>query len=260
MKKLLIAAFVLSLLIGSAAYAQTTTKGMALNGATGLITTPTAQIGWERTADVGLDFGYHAVLDDGNISHLPKATVSLFRTAELGVAYDTMDSYPDDSGAFLVHGKFQFFKEGVSAAGIGTNIQLIEMAGADVNAVQAYLVGTYGGTFFGLPAATTVVFGKTFSDNVPDGNIDFSMGFELTLFPELFRGYVHWINDFANYSYSVYPSGNDPGNRGAYNTGLRIAPLGASQYKFVIDAILADIFDDNDRAFALGATFGLGVN
>ena len=257
----LIVAVVGLMMLGNAVYAQTTTKGMAFNGATGLITTPTAQIGWERTADVGLDFGYHVVFDDGDISHLPKVTVSLFRKGEAGVAYDTMDGAGDDSGAFLIHGKFQFFKEGVSAAGIGTNIQLLELTGNSYNAVQVYLVGTYGGAFFGLPAATSVVFGKTFSDEfVGDSDIDFSMGFELTLFPELFRGYVHWINDFANYSYSVLPSGNNPRNRGAYNTGIRIAPLGSSQYKFVIDAVLADIFDDNDRAFALGATFGLGVN
>ncbi len=261
MNRVLIAAAVLSLVVNGASHAQSISKGMALNGATGLITTPTAQIGWEQSADVGLDFGYHAVFDEGDISHLPKATVSLFRKGEVGFAYDSMESYGEDSGAFLIHAKFQFFKEGVSAAGIGTNIQLIELAGNDYNAVQAYLVGSYGGTFFGLPAATTVVFGKTFSDEfVGDSDIDFSMGFELTLFAELFRGYVHWINDFANYSYSVTPSGNNPRRRGAYNTGIRIAPLGSSQYKFVIDAILADIFDDDDRAFALGATFGLAVN
>lgn len=260
MRKILIAILVLSILIGSAAYAQSTTKGMALNGATGLITTPTAQIGWERTADIGLDFGYHFIIDNGDLSHLPKATVSLFRKAEVGVAYDTMERWGDDSGAFLIHGKFQFFKEGVSAAGVGTNIQIVDIAGETENAFQIYLVGTYGGSFFGQPAATSVVFGKTISDAVGDTDIDFSMGFELTLLPDLFRGYVRWINDFANYSYSIAPSGGFPRNRGAYNTGLRIAPLGASQYKFVIDAILADVFDDNDRAFALGATFGLGVN
>jgi hypothetical protein len=260
MKRILILAVGLAMAAGATAFAQTTTKGMAFNGATGLISTPTAQIGWEHTANVGLDFGYHVVFDDGDVSHLPKATVSLFRKGELGIAYDSMARFGDDSSAFLIHGKFQFFKEGVSAAGIGTNIQLIDRGGDDVNAVQVYLVGTYGGAFFGMPAATTVVFGKTFSDQVPDGDIDFSMGFEMTLFPEVFRGYVHWINDFANYSYSIYPSGGNPWLRGAYNTGIRIAPLGSSQYKFVIDAILADVFDDNDRAFSLGATFGLGLN
>lgn len=260
MKKIVVVAVVAFLLIGAAAYAQTTAKGMAFNGATGLITTPTAQIGWERTANVGVDFGYHFIIDDGELSHLPKATVSLFRKAEVGAAYDTMARYPDDSGSILIHGKFQFFKEGVSAAGVGTNIQIVEVAGESENAFQVYLVGTYGGSFFGQPAATSVVFGKTISDAVGDTDIDFSMGFELTLLPEIFRGYVRWINDFANYSYSIAPSGGNARNRGSYNTGLRITPLGASQYKFVIDAVLADIFDDNDRAFALGATFGLGVN
>ena len=259
MKRTGVVVAVMLAVIAVSVSAQTTTKGMALNGATGLITTPTAQIGWERTANVGLDFGYHVVFDDGNVSHLPKVTASLFRKGEIGVAYDSIDG-DDDASAFLIHGKFQFFKDGVSAAGVGTNIQLIDTGNDDVNAVQVYLVGTYGGAFFGMPAATSVVFGKTFRDNVPDGDIDFSMGFELALFPQLFRGYVHWINDFANYSYSNASSGNNPLYRGAYNTGIRIAPLGSSQYKFVIDALLTDLFDDNDRAFSLGATFGLGVN
>ena len=259
MKRVVLVAIVMLAVIASGVSAQTTIKGMAFNGATGLIATPTAQIGWERTANVGLDFGFHYINDDAGGSAIPKINVSLFRKVEVGLAYDTMGPGGDNSSAFMIPAKFQFYQAGVSAAGFGTNIQFGELNGDDFNAVQIYLVGTYGGQFFGMPAATTVVFGKTFSDLVDDGNLDFSMGFELTLLPEVFRGHVQWLNDFSNYSYQVRPTGARPDNRGAYNTGLRILPIMGGQYKFVIDAFLTDVFDGNDRAFALGGTFGLGL-
>lgn len=259
MKRVVLVAIVMLAVIVSGVSAQSTIKGMALNGATGLIATPTAQIGWERTANVGLDFGFHFVNDENGGSAIPKFTASLFRKVEIGFAYDTMGPYPDDSQAFMIHSKFQFYSAGVSAAGFGTNIQFGERANDEFNAIQIYLVGTYGGQFFRMPAATTIVFGKTFSDVVNDDDLDFSMGFELTLFPEIFRGYIQWINDFSNYSYQVFPTGANNRYRGAYNTGIRIDPIKGGQYKFVIDALLTDVFDGADRAFALGATFGLGV-
>jgi len=50
--------------------------------------------------------------------------------------------------------------------------------------------------------------------------VDFGMGFDLLLFPQQLQGYVHWINDFANFSYSFQPSGANPFTRGVFNTGL----------------------------------------
>ena len=260
-----IALTVAGLFTVSAAFGQTTIKGMSLNGATGLIATPTAHIGWERSSDLGIDFGYHLIKPENEeAAHIPKVALSLFRKAEVTVAYDTMSSglYPKDKGAFLLTGKFQFFNQGPSATAIGTNIQMIEVGGNNRQAVQLYLVATYGGRFFGMPAMTTVVFGKTFGDEelgIEEGNIDFSMGFELTLLPKILQGHVQWINDFSNYSYSAAPTGATTLYRGAYNTGLRIDPLKHAKYKFVIDAILADVFDDDDRAFALGVVFGMGL-
>ena len=170
--------------------------------------------------------------------------------------------YPDDKGSFLMTGKFQFFNKGPSATAIGANIQMIEGGGENYQAFQIYLAATYGGQFFGMPATTTVVFGKTFGDDelpIEEGNIDFSMGFELTLFPKVLQGHVQWINDFSNYSYSAVPTGATTWYRGAYNTGVRIDPLKHPKYKFVVDAILADVFDDDNRAFILGAVFGMGL-
>jgi hypothetical protein len=81
------------------------------------------------------------------------------------------------------------------------------------------------------------------------------------LFPDVFQGYIHWINDFANFSYSADPRGAVAGFRGAFNTGIRIdvaANPNLSKYKFVIDAIMTDALDEN-RAFALGVAVGFPV-
>ncbi len=264
MKRRVFGLLAAGLLFAATAYGQSTIKGMSLNGTTGLIATPTAQIGWERSSDLGLDFGYHWVKPKNqDAANIPKASLSLFRKAELSFAYDSMGGlYAEDKGSFLGAGKFQFFNKGPSATAIGANIQMIEAGGQDYQAFQIYLAATYGGEFFGMPATTTVVFGKTFGDTelgIEEGNIDFSMGFELSLFPKVLQGHVQWINDFSNYSYSAAPTGAATWYRGAYNTGIRIDPLKHAKYKFVIDAVLADVFDEDDRAFILGATFGLGL-
>jgi hypothetical protein len=271
---------VLSFAQDAAGTQPSTITGMSLNGATGLIATPTAQVGWEKSHDVGLDFGYHAVFFDDGITHIPKAALSLFKKGEIHVAYDSIgsDRYTDrrnfpktDPQAVLFGGKFQFYKEGVSAVAMGGNFQYIDdLMDKEWNAGQVYLVATYAGAFFGMPAATSLTIGKSFSSKhnryrlVENGDIDFSMGFELTLLPEVFKNYIQWINDFSNYSYTVVPAGSYTERRGSYNTGLRIDPVKNSQFKFVIDAILADVLDDDDddnggRSFILGLTLGVGL-
>ena len=266
---------VLSLAAGLA-FGQQTIKGMSMNGVTGLIATPTAQIGWERTADIGLDFGYHIAFDDG-ATHIPKVAVSLFKKAEIAVAYDSIGSdryeFPNsDPQAVLLNGKFQLYSEGSSAVAIGGNFQYIDdFMAENWTGGQVYVVATYSGSFFDMPAATSVTLGKSFSNKkrntrlVQNGDIDFSMGFELTLFPEILKNYVQWINDFSNYSYSLVPAASVTWYRGSYNTGLRIDPLKGQDFKFVIDAIVADVFDSGDdkvergRSFVCGVTFGIAL-
>jgi hypothetical protein len=72
----------------SALSAQTSSlKGMSLNGATGLYSIPSGRIGWERTSDLGLDLGYHAIIDN-KATHIPKVALSLFKWVELSAAFD----------------------------------------------------------------------------------------------------------------------------------------------------------------------------
>jgi hypothetical protein len=280
MKKILLLIVLLCaavLVFGQQSLDQQTTKGMSLSGVTGLIATPSAEIGWERSHDIGLDFGYHAVFFDDGMTHIPKAALSLFKKGEIAVAYDSVGSdrytprpfHDTDPQIFLFSGKFQFYKESVSALAAGGSFQYVDdFRDKEWVAGQVYVVATYSGTFFGMPAATSMTIGKSFSNKHDDhrlvafSDVDFSMGFELTLLPDVFKNHVQWINDFSNYSYSVLPAGSFTERRGSYNTGLRIDPIKNNQFKFVIDAIAADIFDsgnDDGRSFILGLTFGMGL-
>lgn len=241
-------------------------KSPSFGGTTGLVSTPTANTGWED-AKIGLDVGYHYINNDNDdSSHIPKVTLQLFNIWELGVAFDLQDRAAQDENDMILHTKINFYNAGSSALAIGGNLQFIDMGRDDGEPNggyadhgtygQLYMAVTYSGNFFSMPAETTLVVGKTFGDNYDNSNIDFSMGFDLNLLPQYLKGYVHWINDFANYSYSVDAMGSNNWYRGCFNTGIRLAILKTSRYKFNIDVIMTDALDTN-RGFALGTAFGL---
>lgn len=234
-------------------------KGMSLNGSTGLISIPSARIGWEKSADIGVDLGYHAIMDDPDNTSIPKASISLFKIAEIAFAYDTQQD--SDNADTLINAKVQLPIKSSSAVAIGMNYQALKRADQDETVNQIYLATTYPGDFFKMPAETTVTIGKSFGDPVPDDNIDFGMGFDLLLFPSTFKGLIHWVNDFSNFSYSYQAMGSDANYRGSFNTGIRIdlSTIPAlAEYKCVIDAFVTDTLDEN-RAFAIGGSFGLPV-
>ena len=245
------------LLVGGPVFGQSL-KGMSLNGSTGLISIPSGRIGWERTADFGIDLGYHAIFDDGDTTHIPKASVSLFKLLEASFAYDAQPG--TDNEDIIIGGKVQLPTDRTAVA-IGANFQMLQQAGQEENAQQIYIAATYPGEFFNMPAETTFVLGKSFGDIIDDEWIDFGMGFDLLLFPEIFEGYVHWINDFSNFSYSWNAFGANAVERGVFNTGIRIdvaANPSLSKYKFVIDAIVTDALDEA-RSLGLGVAFGAPI-
>lgn len=259
MKKTVLLTLLLLAFITAGLSAQSL-KGMSLNGATGLISIPSARIGWEQSADFGFDLGYHAIFtDNDDATHIPKASISLFKTLEISFAYDTQ--YDSDDSDMIFTGKFQLPVQRASAIAVGGNIQQLEENGNTSDLTQVYIAATYPGDFFTMPAETTFVVGKSFGDGAVDDNIDFGMGFDLLLLPKVFKGYVHWINDFANFSYSDQAIGADADWRGVFNTGMRI-DMGSADlfkgFKFVIDAIVTDALDAS-RAFSLGFTFGAAL-
>jgi hypothetical protein len=286
MKKQLTAAMSF-FVFAAAAFAQSNAGGMSLNGVTGLIATPTAYIGWEDYSDLGLDAGYHFVRGNewaptnnrkAYITHIPKLSLSIMKTVEVSFAFDTMSNWTIGSPkvnpySILFNGKVQLFRSVSTSLSMGGNFQSFRdfPLGSGKSppkyaytAVQLYLVASSAGYFFGMPASTSVVVGKTFGNEylgIGPTDLDFSVGFDITVFPVTFRNYVHWLNDFSNYSYSAgwTTSGSTTKNRGSYNTGIRVLPLKNKDYKLAIDAILMEILDDDDRSFILGVTFGVAL-
>jgi hypothetical protein len=237
-------------------------KGMSLNGATGLFSIPTARIGWENS-DFGLDLGYHTI-SENKASHIPAVSISLLKWVEISGAFDIQPG--DNQSDIILGAKIQFPIQNTALA-IGGNFQLINFEqhndeGQIDIAGQIYIAVTYSGNFFTWPAQTTFVLGSTFMKNYPENNIDFGMGFDMILLPSVLNNLVHWITDFANFSYSVDPFGADHSFRGVLNTGIRIdlsAIPALSRFKFVVDIILTDAFDSN-RAYSVGLVFGIPVN
>jgi hypothetical protein len=275
----------------SPAFAQTL-RGPSLNGSTGLFSIPSGRIGWERATDMGLDFGYHMLINEGGTAHIPHLTLSLFRWVEISGAFDIQpdidvlkkgtppakESQKNDDLLFGIKVQLPTDTRNPAVA-LGANVQFINLADDDSDTVydltysytafQFYAATTYAGTFFRMPAETTVVIGKTAYASGPGNNsdIDFGMGFDLILFPDVLGKFVHWIVDFANFDYSdnswpnslIHGSG-PPWYRGILNTGVRIdlsaiPPL--NKYKFSADLIFNDLFDEGNRSFSIGAVFGI---
>lgn len=239
-------------------------KGMGFNGTTGLYNVPSGRIAWERSSNLGLDFGYHGIINDG-IANIPKFNVSLFKWVEINGTLDIQS--PDYRNDTWVNGliglKVQLPIE-VTAVALGGNIQFFDpdRVGVGTNkdlAGQIYAAVSYSGDFFNMPAETTMMIGTTIREGVSGASIDFGMGFDLILLPNVFQNYIHWITDFSNFSYSAYPWGLSTDHRGCLNTGIRIdlsmIPV-FNTFKFVIDIVAADILDDS-RSFAFGIVFGI---
>lgn len=107
-----------------------------------------------------------------------------------------------------------------------------------------------------MEADTSVVIGKTFGSVTRNGDIDFSMGFDLNFFPGLFNGYVRWLNELANYDFLYGNSPMRAATRGTFNTGFRIPVLkNMNNIKFDITIKMTDALDD-ERGFGAGFVFG----
>jgi hypothetical protein len=256
--------FVLFLLIASLGFASVTAqsvRGQSLNGSTGLYSIPTGRIGWE-TGDVGLDLGYRAIINnDAGTAHIPALTLSLFQWVEISAAYD-LQPYTDNND--LLFGLKIKLPAKNTAIALGTSFQIINVGNDyySYNAFQPYIAVTYSGSVFTMNAETTLVFGKTFYSGGPknNSNIDFGMGFDLILFPDVFGNAVHWIIDFANFSYSDNAWPADQKYRGVLNMGARIdlsVIPALNKYKLIVDLIFNDLFDDGQRSFTIGAVFGI---
>ncbi|MCL2759887.1 MAG: hypothetical protein FWD22_06705 [Treponema sp.] len=257
-------------------FAQTDTgfRGQSINGATGLFSIPSGRIGWDGPGNFAVDFGYRAVINnDAGAAHIPAITMSLVKWIELSAAFDFQPNlYNNQENNDLLLGmKIKLPTSANTSVAIGGNIQLlnIDNENHNYNAYQPYIAITYAGNFFTMPAETTIVFGKTlYSGRDNNSNVDFGMGFDLILFPDVFKNAVHWIIDFSNYGYSdnAWPNNSlyhtSAVWRGILNTGFRVdlsSIPALKKYKFLLDFIFNDLFDDGSRSFTIGATFGFSA-
>jgi hypothetical protein len=269
MKKIILLAVLVSAAFTSVA-AQAI-RGQSLNGVTGLFSIPSGRIGWESSGNIALDAGYRAIINrDAGVSHIPAITASFFNWVELSAAFDIQPKVYDQNNNDLLFGVKIKFPSGMNTSvAFGGSVQLLNFID-DFRyfAYQPYVAVTYGGTFFSMPAETTIVLGKTFySKRENNSSIDFGMGFDLVLLAGIFGNSVHWIMDFANFSYSdnAWPNYSyyDSGPawfRGVASVGFRIdlSTIPAlDKYKFLVDLICNDIFDTGQRSFTVGAVFGL---
>jgi hypothetical protein len=136
---------------------------------------------------------------------------------------------------------------------------------------QFYAAVTYAASFFGAPVETTAVLGKTFvinsnrradGDSIGKTNIDFGMGFDMTIFPNTLQRYVHLLAEYSNFSYSNDPLGADYETRGVMNTGVRVelSQIPAlNKFNATIDVMGTDLLDHKQRGFSLGFVFGAPI-
>jgi hypothetical protein len=237
---------------------------MSLNGVTGLYVVPTARIGWGN-ANAGFNAGYHMnFVNNGKLEDIFSANISLFKWVEIAGSF-VGEPYNDDD-ALLLGLKVALPVKGTAIA-LGGNFHYGDLGRKAGNhfTTQFYGVVTYSADFFGMPADTSLVIGKTFSEGGNVGSdIDFGMGFDLIVLPKQLNNFVHWIVDFSNYGYNqglnfsqLYSQASV---RGMVNTGIRVdmSQIPAfSKFNFVIDAYLTDAFDDTTRYFGIGAVFGM---
>ena len=281
--KSVIIAFVIMIFWAGALSAQTDSvgssislKGMSFNGATGLYSIPSGRVGWEHSANIGLDFGYSLIAGDGQVTHIPKVAVSFLKFIELSTAFDVRpkpDCDQNSDNNLLFGAKFQFPTNNKVAVAIGGNFQVLGLGAKNHdnhqnherrNASQIYVATTYAGNFFEWPSETTVVIGYTFREHdavlYPSSNVDFGMGFDLVLLPKVFQNIIHFIVDFSNFTYVANPPPPLNAWRGYLNTGIRIdfaKIIRQEKFKFSADILMTDAFDAN-RGFSTGAVFGIG--
>lgn len=261
-------------------------RGQSLSGATGLFSIPSGRLGWEKPNTFAMDFGFRTIINnDMGTTYIPAITMSLFGWVEISSAFDfqpNINNWGTKNDPinydFLLGLKIKLPTNASTSIAIGTNFQFLNIGkgddyNLDYNAYQPYIAITYPGTFFKMPAETTIVFGKTFysieSNPRPNNSdIDFGMGFDIILFPSAFKNLLHWIIDFSNFSYSdnAWPNTSYLHTssvwRGILNTGFRIDLSSIpelNRFKFLVDVIFNDLFDEGNRSFTIGAVFGFAA-
>ena len=214
---------------------------LTLNGASGIIIVPDAGVVWERT-NVGLYIGYGLVWSGHRrFDHLPRFALGFARRVEIS----GLLSIGDDIKNGVIGAKVQIFREGGAALAFGGDFEISNAGIYSANSSKIYLSLTYAGSFFKMPALTTAALGwQLLNSGVFSSQFVYGMGFSMSLFPDVLKGFVSWITDFSNFSYTVYAPKVSAAARGAFNTGLRIHPIKKGRFKLVVDLVGTDLLDE----------------
>jgi hypothetical protein len=257
-KAFLLAMLVIAVVFPASVMAQSgkSADGLCTNGLTGIIVTPTAMIGWDKS-DIAVDGHYSLFLDP--TTHVPTVNVSLFQVAQVAAGLEIDEN---EINNFFINAKFRAYESGGAAIAFGANAEWLLLDNVDDDfSSSIFVIATYSGEFFKMPAVTSLLFGwqfwEAFHDEVRT-DFNFSMGFEMGLFPKVFQDYVYWITDFSNYSYVYAPaSGINAGHRGSLCSGVRVDIIKKGNMKLQVDLIGTDLLDE-DRGFGASIRFGYG--
>ncbi|OQX30134.1 MAG: hypothetical protein B0D92_00065 [Spirochaeta sp. LUC14_002_19_P3] len=233
-------------------------NGTTLNGATGLIVVPDAQIGWDR-AKLGIDLGYNLVLSRNNaMKHLPRYSFNLFHFLELSGLMQ-IDREHEAIDSSVIGTKLQFFRGDNTALALGANMEIPVSSRYNGINLKAFFSATYSGDLFSMPTSTTVTFGwQILESDTLSSQLIYGMGFAMAIFPEVFHNYLIWITDFSNFSYALYNSAVDADYRGSFNTGIRFNPIKKGRFNLLIDILGTDLFETT-RGFSIGISSGFAI-
>lgn len=243
MKKILLSIMLISMLITPLAIKANPTQA-SMNGASGLIAIPSAEVLKEKTILVGS----WMFLGDHDTAFAPRVLLSFFPRWEIGAGIDIV---PDMDTSAIFNTKVKIYKSSNIDIALGFNYQ-INATGKDTDAnhnQQPFVAFTWYGW-----GKTSMFFGKTFGKHTRGRHIDFGIGLEKEVFVGSFGG-LEVIFDFTNCGYRfLAPSYAGSTNRGIFNGGVRFL---AFNKKLNIDLIAVDFLDAIFDNFAISASYQL---
>ena len=223
-----------------------------ISGSNGYIVIPSAETAWsgKRTT---ISTGYSGIFT-GSYAHVPYIQMGFASNYELSLAVDISEEVD-----VLLGGKWRFARGQNSSLTLGVVGQLLNVTTASNQAAQVYIASTFNSTFIEWPAKTTILIGYTF-DGPLNTDIDFGMGYQTALLPNVFKGKVDFLVDFGNVSYSASPSGGSADSRGMLNLGLRFLPIQFMTFIYASADIRAlNVFDSAGRALSASIAISYGA-
>ncbi len=248
--------FIVIVLFAKDADPPSVATGMTMNGLSGLIVVPDAQIGHGGSL-LGLNFGYSLILAGGpTFDHLPKFSLTAAKKFELAGLLHVGENGLKNG---VVSTKFQVLEKEGTFLALGGDIELPNSNMAQGGNAKIYLAVTFKSHIFNLPAASTVAFGWNLLHKGDfSSQLIYGMGLSIGLLPNARHNFLMWIADYSNFSYAIHGALVDAIDRGALNTGFRFNPTKDSGFNLIIDIMATDLLDTSRGvSFSISGGFAL---